>query len=255
MKVALSDRAEPLRIAASRLGGAGDALQRAKALETGSTAERQSALASLGAEPDAAVEQVLLKLLDALLTKTLPKELELDVTEAARKRASQPVQSKLKQLDSHDSTDDPLASYRPALHGGNAALGKTIFIENQQIACFRCHKTNGEGGDVGPDLTGLGAQKGREYLLESLVQPNKQIAAGFESVLLTMKGGAEFAGLVKSETNDELVLNSPEDGLMTLKKSDIVERRRGLSAMPEEMVTFISKRELRDLIEFLATTK
>jgi len=255
VKVALSDRAESLRIAASRLRGAGDAAQLAKALETGSIAERQSALASLGAEPDAAVEQVLLKLLDALLTKTLPKELELDVTEAARKRASQPVQSKLKQIDSRDSKDDPLALYRPALHGGNAALGKTIFIENQQIACFRCHKIHGEGGDVGPDLTGLGEKKSREYLLESLVQPNKQIAAGFESVLLTMKGGAEFAGLVKSETDDELVLNSPEDGLMTLKKSDIVERRRGLSAMPEEMVTFISKRELRDLIEFLATMK
>lgn len=138
---------------------------------------------------------------------------------------------------------------------GDAAAGKTIFIENQQIACFRCHKINGEGGDVGPDLTGLGERKGREYLIESIVQPNKQVAAGFESVLLTMKGGVELAGLVKSETDTDLVLNSPEDGIMTLKKADIQARQRGLSAMPEELVTYLNKRELRDIIEFLATTK
>ena len=116
-------------------------------------------------------------------------------------------------------------------------------------------KLNGEGGDVGLDLTGLGERKGREYLIESIVRPNKQIADGFESVLLTMKGGAEFASLMKSQTDAELVLNSPDDGIMTLKKADIQGRQRGLSAMPEEMVTFITKRELHDIIEFLATTK
>ena len=67
-----------------------------------------------------------------------------------------------------------------------------------------------------------------------------------------MKGDAEYAGLVKSETDVELVLNSPEDGLMTLKKTEIQARQRGLSAMPEELVTYLGKRELRDIIEFLA---
>lgn len=101
----------------------------------------------------------------------------------------------------------------------------------------------------------MGEKKGREYLLESIVQPNRQIAAGFESVLLTMNSGAEYAGLVKSETEAELVLNSPEDGVMTLKKSEIKSRLRGLSAMPEDIIANLSKPELRDLIEFLATSK
>jgi hypothetical protein len=61
--------------------------------------------------------------------------------------------------------------------------------------------------------------------------------------------------LVKSETDVDLVLNSPEDGVMTIKKADIKTRQRGLSAMPEGLVTCLSKRGLRDPIEFLATSK
>jgi len=74
-------------------------------------------------------------------------------------------------------------------------------------------------------------------------------------VLVDMRDGASFAGVVKSETEIELVLNSPEDGLMTLKKTEIKTRQRGLSAMPEDLVAAMSKRELRDLVEFLATTR
>ena len=125
---------------------------------------------------------------------TLAKELHLDVLEAARSRKSPPLAARLTQYESRLGTNDPLASYRSALHGGNATSGKTIFIENQQIACFRCHKIKGEGGDVDPDLTGLGAAKGREYLLEAIVQPNKIVAPGFENVLVEMKDGASYAG-------------------------------------------------------------
>jgi quinoprotein glucose dehydrogenase len=254
LKTALADSSEALRMEATRLqGGAGDVGRLAGLLESGSLAEKRNALSALAALAGQAADAAVARQFDSLLAGTLPKELQLDVIEAAGKRAA--LTTKLAEWSARFAKDDALAPYRPALFGGDAAAGKSIFIENQQIACFRCHKINGEGGDVGPDLTGLGERKGREYLLESIVQPNKQIAIGFESVLLTMKGGAEFAGLVKSETDTELVLNSPEDGIMTLKKADVQARQRGLSAMPEEMVTFLSKRELRDIIEFLATTK
>ena len=254
LKTALADSSEALRMEATRLqGGAGDVGRLAGLLESGSLAEKRNALSALAALAGQAADAAVARQFDSLLAGTLPKELQLDVIEAAGKRAA--LTTKLAEWSARFAKDDALAPYRPALFGGDAAAGKSIFIENQQIACFRCHKINGEGGDVGPDLTGLGERKGREYLLESIVQPNKQIATGFESVLLTMKGGAEFAGLVKSETDTELVLNSPEDGIMTLKKADVQARQRGLSAMPEEMVTFLSKRELRDIIEFLATTK
>lgn len=120
---------------------------------------------------------------------------------------------------------------------------------------MRCHKAAGEGGEVGPDLTKLGAGKSREYILESIVYPNKNIAAGFENVLVTMKDGSIYAGLIKSETDAEIEVNSPEDGILKLKKADIKERQRGLSGMPEELRQVLTKQDLRNLIEFLSGLK
>ena len=59
------------------------------------------------------------------------------------------------------------------------------------------------------------------------------------------------AGLIQSDTDDALVLNSPEDGIVTLSKSDIQARDKGLSGMPEGLDMLISKRDIRDVVEFL----
>jgi len=120
---------------------------------------------------------------------------------------------------------------------------------------LRCHKIVWDGGDVGPNLTGIGKKQSREHLLESIVLPNAKIATGFESVTLTMKNGASHVGAVKQETADWLELNSPEDGFLQLAKKDIAERHRGLSGMPEGLGQTLSKRDLRDLVEFLANLK
>jgi quinoprotein glucose dehydrogenase len=64
-----------------------------------------------------------------------------------------------------------------------------------------------------------------------------------------------YAGLLKSETPERLEINSPEDGLLTVKKSDIKARERGLSGMPEELRQVLSRQDLRNLVEFLAQSK
>jgi quinoprotein glucose dehydrogenase len=249
---------EALRIAGRRLQDPAQRDGRAgrwtKVLESGSIAERQTALATL-AEGDSAGDALLGQQMDRLLAGTLPKELELDLLEAVGKRKSQALQAQAAMYLAGLPKDSPLAPYRAVLYGGNAEEGRRTFIENQQVACFRCHKVHGEGGEVGPELAGLGQRQSREYILESILFPNRSIAPGFESVLVELKDGASYAGLVKSENATELVLNSPEDGLLTLKKVDIQNRQRGLSPMPEELVSALSRRELRDLLEFVATVK
>ena len=85
--------------------------------------------------------------------------------------------------------------------------------------------------------------------------PNQQIAAGFENLLVTLKNGTSYAGQLKSSTDTELVLNSPEDGLIKIPVADIKSRERGLSAMPEGMEQFLSKSDLRNLVEFLSNLK
>ncbi|MEO8427022.1 MAG: hypothetical protein ABI651_07920, partial [Verrucomicrobiota bacterium] len=78
---------------------------------------------------------------------------------------------------------------------------------------------------------------------------------GSENLLVTLKNGMACAGVVKSEDEKELVLNSPEDGLLKLKKSDLQSREKGLSAMPDGMGSLLSKQDLRNLVEFLASLK
>ncbi|HMJ66439.1 MAG TPA: c-type cytochrome, partial [Candidatus Binatia bacterium] len=152
-------------------------------------------------------------------------------------------------------SEDDMRAWRECLAGGNVAEGKKIFIERAEVSCVRCHKINGEGGEVGPDLTGIASRKPRDYILESIVYPNKHIAEGYDSVVVALRNGTTYAGTLKRETETELEVNSPEDGLLHLKKSEIKARERALSSMPEELRQVLTKRDLRDLVEFLSTLK
>jgi len=259
VKLALSDSSESLRKEATRLQATlapSDATGPLLAVLTnGTMGEKQAALATLGGLPGAAADQILVGWLDKLLAGQVAKELQLDVLEAAGKRSAAEVKSRLEKHAAAQPQEDPLTGFRETLFGGNAAEGRKVFFERQEVQCVRCHKVNGEGGDVGPDLSKIAAQKDREYLLESILNPNKDIAAGFESVAVSLKDGTVHAGVLKSENAAELVINSPEDGVVTVKKADIQARDKGLSAMPEGMGPSLSKQDFRNLIEFLAGLK
>jgi quinoprotein glucose dehydrogenase len=148
-----------------------------------------------------------------------------------------------------------LARSSECLAGGEAELGKKIFVERQDVQCLRCHKMNGTGRDVGPDLTGIGSRLKREELLESILLPNARVAKGFENLVVKMKDGHSSVGLLKKEDIENIYIDSPEDGLLRVPKAEIEELNPGLSAMPPEIATMLSKRDLRNLIEFLATAK
>jgi quinoprotein glucose dehydrogenase len=222
-------------------------------LANGTQREKQAAFEALGAMRDPAADEILSRWLDDLMAGKVAKELQLDVLEAAGKRPAE--SEKLAKYEASLPKDDELAPFRAALFGGNAAEGKKIFFERPEAQCVRCHRINGQGGDVGPDLSHVSAQKDREYLLQSIVFPNKQIAQGFDSVLVSTKNGDVYAGVLKSETPTELVLNSPETGVITVKKSDLATRKAALSPMPEGIAQLLPKTDLRNLVEFLAGLK
>ncbi len=246
-------RKEALKLA-SQVKPSGALAQIAEKLEVGSMGEKQTALTALGTVSGAGADALLVSQLDLLIGGKLPKELTLDLTEAARLRLDPAVKTKLAAYEAGLPQDD-LKEFRATLFGGNAAEGRKIFYEKAEVACNRCHKENGDGGEVGPELTGLISRQKREYMLESIITPNKQIAAGFESVLISLNSGLSYAGIIKSETPTEIVINSPEDGLMTIKKSEIKGRDRGASGMPEGFGAILSKNDLRNLIEYLSSTK
>jgi quinoprotein glucose dehydrogenase len=255
LKYAETDTSEDLRKAATLLRGKQEnaAQSLTSTLERGTVGEKQTAFKALGELKDSAADDVLGHWLDELTAARVPMELQLDVLEAAAKRSR--LKEKVAKYRASKAQDDPLAEFSEVLSGGQAEQGKTIFFERPDAQCVRCHKINGKGGDVGPDLSHIGAQKDRKFLLESVVLPIRQISQGFESILVTYKNGEVYAGVLKSETAEQLVINSPDRGLLTLKKSDIESRQKSLSPMPEGMGQILSKFDLRNLVEFLSTLK
>jgi len=227
----------------------------AQVIAQGSLAEKQNALTTLGKLKSPAALALITTWANSLVAGTVQPELQLDVLDAA---AQQPSLKPLVEqwTAAHAAKGDfGIEPWQVALVGGNAEEGRKVFLERAEVSCVRCHKLNGEGGEVGPELAGLVETKGREYVLQAIVHPNAAVAAGFESVLLTLKNGTAYAGVIKSETPDAIELNSPEEGLVTVKKSDIQEREKGLSGMPDGMAEILSKQDLRNLVEFLASVK
>jgi quinoprotein glucose dehydrogenase len=233
-----------------------DAAQRVVGLfRGGSLADRKAILESLATSDRSIGDSILGEVLDSLLNGSLPGALKLDLLEAAAKSKSSAIIEKLKQFESKRDPKDKLSPFVECLEGGDAEKGKRIFFEKGSVACVRCHKIGTDNVVVGPDLSGIGQKKDRHYILESILQPNAQIAPGFESVILKLKGNVTIAGQMKKETDKELTIIDPNEGDQEIDKEDIVSRSRGLSAMPEGFEKMLTKREVRDLVEFLAGLK
>jgi quinoprotein glucose dehydrogenase len=259
MQTALAAEAPEVRAAGRRVLAKLDPAQAVgalqKALESGETVERQNALATLAALDDPRVDAILSAWLDKLLAGDVAAEIQLDLLEAAAKRKSGDVQERLAKYEAGRAADDPLAAYRATLQGGDAERGRDIFFHRVQVSCVRCHTIDGQGGEVGPDLSKIGREKQRDYLLEAIVLPNKAIAKGFSTAMLILDSGKVVSGIVKEETNQSLRLITAEGKFVTVAKDEIDERLKGRSPMPADVVKLLSKRGVRDLVEFLASRK
>ena len=140
------------------------------------------------------------------------------------------------------------------LTGGNAERGRRLFHEKVEFLCVRCHRAEGQGvSTVGPDLTGIGTQRDREYLLRAIVNPGADIAIGFEFATLQLKDGSTVVGIIRQESPTALQVEVAEAGAMKQRevlKAD-VKQRISTSAMPP-LVSLMSRQELRDLVEYVA---
>ena len=226
-------------------------------LNHGSIVEQQAAFGVLAEMKQADADVLLVHALDELLAGRLRGELQLDLLAAAEARDGEQLRRRVKQYEASQTRDTAVARFRESLVGGDADRGRRIFLEKAEVYCLRCHKLAGQGGEVGPDLSKVAFDpaKTREYLLESIVEPNRQIAKGFDSAIVATDDGRVVAGVLKGEDEQELRLMTPEGKLVAIPKNQIDERSRGQSAMPDKLIGALSKNELRDLVEFLAGLK
>ncbi len=231
-----------------------------------SVVEKQTAFAILGRFKESEeVDRLLESWLVYSAKAVAPKELVLDIVEAADLRTKTaklklytPLKKDLEEYEaSKKLTPDKLSPWSDSLAGGDAEKGRNHFLNNSAVYCQRCHKLDGQGGEVGPALNGLASQMGkdRRYFLESIVLPSATIAKGFETAVLTLTDGRVVSGVVKEDTKKQLKLVTAEAKELVISTEDIESRRTGPSAMPDDLHKKLTHRELRDLVEFLVSLK
>ena len=179
-------------------------------------------------------------------------ELRLDVVLAAESRDETELQKRIqKYLETRITPDDPLSAWRDALHGGNASRGEVLFQARTELSCARCHRIGEIGGQVGPDLSSIAADRNREQLLESIVDPNRVITEGYAQTVILTEDGLMHTGLITSSTDDSLSLLDADGNTTVIDIDTIEEQKTGKSSMPDDLATKLTMSELRDLIEYL----
>jgi quinoprotein glucose dehydrogenase len=192
---------------------------------------------------------------DDYIAGTLPPSIELNVLEASQGKLDEERKLKLQEHQSLLAEKDSLGEYLVTLEGGNVEAGAKLFFEKTELSCVRCHRVHRTGGEVGPVLTKIGFDKEPRYLLEAICQPDAVIAKGFESAIIVDDSGNTSTGIVASE-NDEVVTLIQNDGTKKrIYQDEVVARKKGKSSMPADLTKYMTKRELRDLVAYLASLK
>ncbi|WP_150452140.1 HEAT repeat domain-containing protein [Arenibacter lacus] len=219
--------------------------------KSGSLAEQQKMLSVLGEMPTEKTGAILTSLIKEANANTLSSGVLLDLIEAVEASESEELIAQLSQIK---SSGNSLDAYKETLNGGNRWAGYQYFNNNSAGQCVRCHSINGQGGTVGPPMDTIGNILSRQQLLESLILPSARLAPGYGTVTLTLKEGQVVTGILERENEDEIILRTSDAEPLVIAKSRITNRQNMVSGMPA-MGQLMSKRELRDVIEFLANMK
>jgi putative heme-binding domain-containing protein len=138
-----------------------------------------------------------------------------------------------------------------ALAQGDPRRGEAVF-RRKELACLKCHAVGGAGGQVGPDLSSLGASAPVDYLIESVLLPNKAIKENYHSLIVGTQKGQVFTGIKVRDTPTELVLRDAEDREVVIPAKDVDEKSPGRSLMPDGLADGLTRPEFLDLVRFLS---
>ncbi|MEM7457540.1 MAG: c-type cytochrome, partial [Planctomycetota bacterium] len=163
-----------------------------------------------------------------------------DVVDVARTRFPMPA-----------GREAPLPSVRDLLRlSGDAGSGLEVY--RNAGTCAKCHMVNGEGTEVGPDLSEIGSKLSRQAMFESILFPSAGISHGYEQWTVLTADGDQLDGLVISETDDFIELKDKEGVVRRIPMENIEARRPlRLSLMPADLHKELSEQELADLVEYL----
>ena len=134
---------------------------------------------------------------------------------------------------------------------GNAENGKKVF-NRAELACVACHRIGDEGGKVGPALDAIGSAQPLEFIIGTVIEPQREVKEGFETVRITTKKNTEFVGVIVAGNDSELTLRDTANAEHTVAQADIAKREFIGSLMPAGLTDNLSPEDLRDLFAYLS---
>jgi putative heme-binding domain-containing protein len=139
---------------------------------------------------------------------------------------------------------------------GDAGRGKELFFKSTVLQCANCHRVNGTGNTLGPDLSQIAKKYTRAQILESILEPSKSIDPKYVAYLVETIDGRVQSGLLVEKTDKEVVLKIVGDKEVRIpanKVQTVVPQKNSL--MPELLLRDLTAEQAADLIEFLASLK
>jgi putative heme-binding domain-containing protein len=132
------------------------------------------------------------------------------------------------------------------------ASGRRVFFHPNGPGCSKCHTVDGRGGRVGPDLSNIGRSTSREKLIESILEPAREVAPQFTTWTMITAGGGVHTGMIVHENEGRTVLGDAEGKTVELATIDIDQRTpQQASVMPEKLHERMTVQEFRDLLAYL----
>jgi putative heme-binding domain-containing protein len=137
-------------------------------------------------------------------------------------------------------------------HGRSFGNGKQLF---QVASCVSCHRLNGAGLEIGPDLTKLDPKLKAADVLKEILEPSAKIDDKYATYLFETQAGKLVTGLILSETPDSVkVIENPlaQSQPLVLRRSEIVERKKtNTSIMPKGLLDKLTREEILDLLAYV----
>jgi putative heme-binding domain-containing protein len=217
-------------------------------------AEKRDALGTLVAR--AAFAKELLAAIAA--NKISAKDLSADLVRQLRDLKDDGLNQQVEKLwgvvrSTPQEKQQEIARYKKLVQSGakakaSLANGRAVFAKT----CLQCHTLFGEGGKVGPDITGSN-RADLDYILHNILDPNAEIPNDYRTVTIDTKDDRVITGIVTREDTVSVTVMTANETLI-LPKADIQLRRQSeLSMMPEGLIAALTEQEVRDLIAYLAS--
>jgi putative membrane-bound dehydrogenase-like protein len=133
--------------------------------------------------------------------------------------------------------------------------GRRVFFHGGLASCSDCHRWDGRGNVVGPELSMVSRQGDTASILHSLLEPNRDVAPQFFASAIELEDGTTFTGILLRSSNTEVFRDS-QGKERSFPKKDIVERKELKSSlMPIELWKHLTDNEIRDLLAFLNSNR